>query len=131
MGRSTINRWRRDSAYCEEQRQKQAHEPPIRTTCARTMPCRVCGKDLAVGEEALMKSLYDGYSHVRCDFWTAAERARRAVAASRRELDRVALLREAVRWLAQTVHQAYHDGSLDDCPKSTCRHAVDVLRRTA
>jgi len=42
-----------------------------------------------------------------------------------------AMLREAVRWLAQTVHQAHHEGHIDECPKSTCQHAVDVLKRTA
>lgn len=38
-------------------------------------------------------------------------------------------LRESIRWLAQTVHQAYHHGPIEDCPKATCRHAVEELRR--
>lgn len=41
-------------------------------------------------------------------------------------------LREAVRWVAQTVHQAHHQeqpGTFETCPKSTCDHAAKVLGR--
>lgn len=37
-----------------------------------------------------------------------------------------AKLRESIWWMAQTVHQAYHEGSIEDCQKATCRHALEV-----
>ncbi len=37
-------------------------------------------------------------------------------------------LREAVRWMAQTIHQAYHEkGTFETCSKNTCSHAAQVL----
>jgi hypothetical protein len=44
--------------------------------------------------------------------------ANRDCVASRAECER---LRADVRWAAQTVHQAHHDGPLDECGKNTCR----------
>lgn len=81
MGRAVINRWRRDASHVDEQRRQQAHEPPFTTTTLRAHDCRVCGEPIAVGALALGKSHFDGYSHVGCSFYTAAERARRAGAA--------------------------------------------------
>jgi hypothetical protein len=36
---------------------------------------------------------------------------------------------EALRWMAQTVHQAHHDGPLDVCPVNTCRHAREAVAK--
>lgn len=49
------------------------------------------------------------------------------VAAFRASEAESARLREAVRWLAQTIHQAHHEGTTASCPKNTCAHARDVL----
>lgn len=38
-------------------------------------------------------------------------------------------LKEALKWLAQTVHQAHHEGKIEECPKNTCDHAMRVLGR--
>ena len=51
---------------------------------------------------------------------------------SHREPERVALekMPEAMRWIAQTVHQGWHGdhgGTFETCPKSTCRHAAEIL----
>jgi hypothetical protein len=36
-------------------------------------------------------------------------------------------LARAIQWIAQTVHQAHHEGHVDECPKATCRHVVATL----
>ena len=36
-------------------------------------------------------------------------------------------LRESIRWMAQTVHQAHHTGPIEGCKKSVCDHAAKVL----
>lgn len=39
-------------------------------------------------------------------------------------------LKEAIRWTAQTVHQAHHadqDGTFNECPKLVCQHAKEKL----
>lgn len=33
----------------------------------------------------------------------------------------------SLRWIAQTVHQAHHDGELAACPKATCSHIRALL----
>lgn len=33
----------------------------------------------------------------------------------------------SLRWIAQTVHQAHHEGELGACPKATCRHIRELL----
>lgn len=40
---------------------------------------------------------------------------------------RVEKYREGLKWIAQTVHQAYHAGEMLTCPKSTCIHAQKLL----
>ena len=35
-------------------------------------------------------------------------------------------LGEALRWLRQTVHQAHHEGAINECRKNTCAF-IDVL----
>lgn len=40
--------------------------------------------------------------------------------------------KEAIRWVAQTVHQGNHTdqpGTFRECPKSTCAHAKEVLEQ--
>lgn len=44
-----------------------------------------------------------------------------------RLVDKCLKLEATLRWHAQTVHQAHHDGSAEDCPKSTCVAARDAL----
>jgi hypothetical protein len=34
---------------------------------------------------------------------------------------------DQVRWLRQTVHQAHHEGPIEECKKSTCTSARDML----
>lgn len=34
---------------------------------------------------------------------------------------------ELIRWLAQTLHQAHHEGPIDRCPRNTCRAAMTYL----
>ncbi len=41
--------------------------------------------------------------------------------------DEVATLRETVRWIGQTVHQAHHTERIDLCFKSTCQAVRKVL----
>lgn len=36
-------------------------------------------------------------------------------------------LQDGIRWLAQTVHQAGHDGGWESCPKATCDYARKLL----
>lgn len=36
-------------------------------------------------------------------------------------------LREGLRWVAQTNHQAHHEGPLEECPKSTCDYVMTTL----
>lgn len=38
-------------------------------------------------------------------------------------------VRKALGWVAQTVHQAYHSGPIEQCPRGTCDHAMRVLGR--
>jgi hypothetical protein len=45
-------------------------------------------------------------------------------------LAQVAELREALRWVHQTVHQAHHDGPIDGCRKNTCGAVVRALAET-
>jgi hypothetical protein len=33
-----------------------------------------------------------------------------------------------IRWLTQTVHQAHHDGPIEQCPKTTCSAIRAALR---
>ena len=42
-------------------------------------------------------------------------------------LKRIEVLEERLDWLRQTVHQAHHEGSLDECQKNTCDGAIQVL----
>lgn len=37
-------------------------------------------------------------------------------------------MREGIRWMAQTIHQAYHEtGTYATCTKSTCAHATELI----
>lgn len=36
---------------------------------------------------------------------------------------------DLIRWVAQTVHQAHHEGPLEECKKNTCAAAVDWAAR--
>jgi hypothetical protein len=36
-------------------------------------------------------------------------------------------LRELVRWMAQTVHHAHHEGVITECPKATCKAAREAV----
>lgn len=42
--------------------------------------------------------------------------------------ERVARLEEAVRWVAQSVHQAHHEGPLESCARATCDYARQMLQ---
>lgn len=38
-------------------------------------------------------------------------------------------LRKSIAWMAQTIHQAYHDdvgGTWEGCPRNTCTHAAEL-----
>lgn len=36
---------------------------------------------------------------------------------------------DTLKWVAQTVHQAHHDGPLETCPKNTCSAAVATIAK--
>lgn len=38
-------------------------------------------------------------------------------------------IREGLKWVAQTLHQAHHEGPIEECPKGTCDHAMKLLGR--
>lgn len=38
-------------------------------------------------------------------------------------------LLEAVRWMAQTVHQAHHEQPIAECQSSVCVHAREVVAK--
>lgn len=38
-------------------------------------------------------------------------------------------LLEALRWMAQTVHQSHHEGELETCRKATCVAARDAAAK--
>ncbi len=38
-------------------------------------------------------------------------------------------LRLSLRWVAQTIHQAYHDGLTENCQKNTCDHVMKALKK--
>lgn len=42
-------------------------------------------------------------------------------------LGRVDNLTDTVKWMAQTIHQAHHEGPIEDCPKNTCGAAMKAL----
>lgn len=35
----------------------------------------------------------------------------------------------ALRWIRQTVHQAYHQGSVEECGKNTCSYITALLAK--
>lgn len=42
----------------------------------------------------------------------------------------ITLLRDQLRFVRQTVHQAHHDGPIAGCTKTTCRAVADALHVT-
>ena len=36
-------------------------------------------------------------------------------------------MRELLKWVRQTIHQAHHDGEIEKCPKNTCNAITQVL----
>lgn len=36
---------------------------------------------------------------------------------------------DALRFTRQTVHQAHHDGPIDECPKNTCAHLSQIIAK--
>jgi hypothetical protein len=42
----------------------------------------------------------------------------------------IAESREFMRWVRQTVHQAYHEGTIEECPKNLCKAISRYLEDT-
>lgn len=38
-------------------------------------------------------------------------------------------LLDTLRWFAQTVHQAYHEGEPANCSQASCKAALDVIAK--
>lgn len=36
---------------------------------------------------------------------------------------------KALRWTRQTIHQAYHEGDVEQCGKNTCMHLTEVINK--
>lgn len=58
-----------------------------------------------------------------------AQLAADVVARYSEAMQHCAVLLEALRWHAQSVHVAYHNGPFESCAKNTCSHAREVAER--
>ena len=84
---------------------------------------------MALRREGELMVLRPELDQIKRDLAAETERADRAVGLHLVDQRLIAQLRETLRWVREAVHQAHHEGAIEECPKNTCDAVRQALAK--